>query len=59
MASGVTGTAGFLRGVSALPVTAQQIMTRRDIRLLLQAHPGLLAGRRPIRHLGEHLVQGR
>ena len=31
MASGVTGTAGFLRGVSALPVTAQQIMTRRDI----------------------------
>jgi hypothetical protein len=39
MASGVTGTAGFLRGVSALPVTAQQIMTRRDISRLLRRRP--------------------
>src|SRR3954470_7951061 len=33
--SGVTGTAGFLPGVSAEPVTAQEIMTFRAIRQLL------------------------
>ena len=31
--SGVTGTAGFLPGVSAEPVTAQEIMTLRCIEI--------------------------
>src|SRR4029079_14314119 len=36
--SGVTGTAGFLPGVSAEPVTAQEIITFRAIFSLLETH---------------------
>src|SRR3954468_8445512 len=51
--SGVTGTAGFLPGVSAEPVTAQEIITLRAMPFSLSGGPydgprrkGCTAGRR-------------